>query len=147
MGGILLTLGPVTTLSSVQRLSTIFNTAVRKARFMSAANQLQEANLGSFAEGFGGSGVFIKKPPEEAMPFLMLPENQDLCNPEEYAERYNKPPSCVITHKLQATLIQQGLVPPDHFKTRKVKPKKEPEQALEYGEALQQQSLMMYSDG
>ena len=114
MAGILLTLGPVTTLSSVQRLSTIFNTAVRKSRYVVAAKQLESAQLGKFIEGYG-SGVFIKKPPAEAAPFLLQPGTQDLCTPDEYADRYNKPPSSGIKSKLQETLVQQGLVPAELF--------------------------------
>ena len=126
MAGILCTHGPVSTLKSVQRLSRIFNTAVRKTRFLSAANQLQDAQLGKLVvlEGVGKSLIFIKKEPAQARELLTLPQNSDLCTPEEYEERFSKPPSCVITEKLMTILISLGHVPAEHFKT-KVKAHKE----------------------
>ena len=93
---------------------------------MSAANQLQDAQLGKLVvlEGVGKSLIFIKKEPAQARDLLMLSQNSDLCTPEEYEERFSKPPSCVITEKLMTNLISLGHVPAEHFKT-KVKAQKE----------------------
>ena len=115
MAGILLAPGPVTLHKSVQGLSRIFNVAVTKTKYVSAANKLQAANFGVLTSVGGKQHIFVKRPPAEAQNLLMMKENSDLATIEEYEHRYNGQSSAAITQKIKDSLVQQGLVPPGTF--------------------------------
>ena len=119
MAGVLLTPGPVTTHMSVKRLSRIFNTAVTKNKFMTAARQLQTAGLGSLMEIKTNLHCFIKRPPSsEVIDILLSPEYCDLNTGVDYARRYDLPVSAVVTDRIKSILVLQGLVPQEAFKER-----------------------------
>ncbi len=115
MAGILLAPGPVTLHKSVQGLSRIFNVAVTKTKYVSAANKLQASNFGVLTSVGGKQHIFVKRPPAEVQHLLMTKENSDLATPEEYEQRYNTQSSAAITTKIKESLVQQGLVPPGVF--------------------------------
>ena len=123
MSGLLLVPGPVATIRSVQGLSRVFNNAANKPKFLSAANKLQEAGLGTLVtmpRVPHSPTVFIKKPLEEIQELLLLKENEDLCTVEEYAARFKMMPPSTVPLKLQETLVGQEIVPEHYFVNRSV---------------------------
>ena len=111
---VLLAAGPVSTHLTVKNMSATFNMGVSKAKFLSAAKQLQEANLGSVVildKISRASHVFVKRPPVEARQILELPQNAGYCSYEEYEKRYDVPMPTTITAKMRECLNEQGLLP------------------------------------
>ena len=119
MAGVLLAPGPVSTRLTVKNMSPAFKLAVSKAKFMSAANQLQSTNFGSLIlleQISSQAHVFVKCPPSEASYLLQLDEHRDLCTLEEYSQRYAMPTPMSVTLKMQQCMIERGLVPAESFK-------------------------------
>ena len=111
---VLLAAGPVSTHLTVKNMSTAFNMGVSKAKFLSAAQQLEKANLGRVVildKISRSAHVFVKKPPAEAQAILVLPDNDDLCTSEEYAKRYNASMPSTITTKMRECLQELRLLP------------------------------------
>ena len=111
MSGILLAPGPVATHKAVKSLSGVFNLAVTKTKFETAAKQLESCNLGRLISVPGrGKVVFVKKNVEEALLVLQLSQNADLCTVGEYKMRYDLPvPSYNLAPKVLQSLLQMGL--------------------------------------
>ena len=121
MTAVLLSAGPVSSHLTTRNMSSSFKVAVNKARFLSAANQLQSAGLGMLVvlENISRNAhVFVKKPPVEMAPILQMPENADMLSVDEYQQRYCLPVPSYITEKMIESVVCQGLVPPDHFRQR-----------------------------
>ena len=113
MSGILLTQGPVSIHKSVKNLSPAFKVGLSKAKFLTAANHLVQANLGTLIvlDAISRtSHVFIKKPPAEVKGILELKENQDLCSIEDYESRFHMVTSYCITPAMKQHLVTGGLV-------------------------------------
>ena len=113
MAGVLLSPGPVSTFYTVQGLSRVFNNAVNKAKFQSAAKKLEESQLGQLVNV--GTGVFIKKPPHKAQTLLLKEDVMDLCTPQEYEDRFRRAPPSTLRLKLQESLVALQLVPAEYF--------------------------------
>ena len=79
------------------------------SQFLEAATTLQELNLGSVVQVGTRSQVFIKKPPDEAMPILQA--NLQLCAPGHYVERYRKTVSKSVGLLIRQRLASKHLVP------------------------------------
>ena len=111
MSGILLAPGPVATHKAVKSLSGVFNLAVTKTKFETAAKQLESCNLGRLITVPGrGKVVFVKRNLEEASQVLQLPQNANLCTVGEYKMRYDLPvPSYNLAPKVLQSLLQMGL--------------------------------------
>ena len=111
MSGILLAPGPIATRLNVKNMSPAFQLGVSKAKFMLAANQLQDAGLGSLVvldKISSKAYVFVKKPPGEMR--ALLESEEHLCNIEEYEDRYNMPTPASVTQRMKACLIEKGLL-------------------------------------
>lgn len=119
MSGILLAPGPVATHKAVKSLSSVFNLAVTKTKFETAAQKLQASGLGQLVTLQGVARVpvvFVKKVPEEMARYLQLPGNGDLCSASDYELRFHMPtPSYNLTDKVKGSLIQMGLISADMF--------------------------------
>ncbi len=125
MSGILLASGPVSTRVTVKNLSSAFNLAVTKTKFLSAAKQLEEANIGHLIllkELSLKAHFFVKRQPDEVRDILLQPCNQDLCTFQEYEQRFFSPSPSTITPKMQQTLVAQGFVPPGLFSQQRPAP-------------------------
>ena len=111
MTGILLAPGAVASHKAVKSLSRVFNLAVTKTKFETAAKQLQSMNFGALVMAqVRGKIVFVKRDPVEVMHLLELPENKDLCTAAEYRRRYHEPiPSYNLGPKARENLLQMGL--------------------------------------
>ena len=121
MSGVLLTPGPVATHKALKNLSMAFNVAVTKAKFVSACNRLQAANLGvlvTIENVSRQAQVFVKRPPEEVREIFADPEHGDLSSFEEYAGRFELPPSAAVTPPMKQNLVMMGMVRPEHFKEK-----------------------------
>ena len=81
-------------------------------QYNEAALRLQEANLGIFITTVIGRGfakeIFIKGTPEEAREILMA--NCDLCDPNEYAVRYDMPVPGKVKILMRQKLVELGYV-------------------------------------
>ncbi len=124
MTAVLLSAGPVSSHLTTRNMSSSFKVAVNKARFLSAANQLEAAGFGSLVilDSISHSAhVFVKKTAAEVAAVLQTPEHSGMCSVEEYEQRFNLPTPSYITEKMQDTLVQMGLVPQQYFKEKKVK--------------------------
>ena len=89
---------------------------VSKSKFLSAASQLEEANLGTVVvleRVSRSSHVFVKKSLDEAAAILTLPENVGYCTVEEYAMRFQMSMPTTITSKMRICLIDRGLLSPE----------------------------------
>lgn len=115
MTGILLAPGPVAIHKSVMGLSRIFNVAVTKTKYVSAANKLQSLNFGVLTNVGGKQHIFVKRQTSEVQGLLQMKEHCDLATVIEYEQRYNSQPSAAITTKIQESLVTQGLIPPGVF--------------------------------
>ncbi len=127
MSGILLAPGPVATHKAVKSLSSVFNLAVTKTKFETAAKQLQSSDLGALitvqAPGARAPMVFVKKNPAEVAHLLQLPDNKNLCTLTEYQYRYDMPtPSYNISAKVRESLLKMGVVVPQLLPQEKTKP-------------------------
>ena len=114
MSGILLAQGPVSIHKSVKNLSRAFQVGLSKAKFLTAANHLVQANLGTLIVLGAISRtchVFVKKTPAEVKCTLELKENQDLCSIEDYESRFHMVTSYCITPAMKQQLVAAGLVP------------------------------------
>ena len=114
MSGILLVPGPVTTMRSLRGLSGVFNNAINKAKFLTAAKRLENGNLGrlvSLDRSFQSLNVFVKLPPEEMQPLLQIKENSDLCSDELYTRKYVSPSPATISNTIKKRLVDMGVVP------------------------------------
>ncbi len=118
MTGILLTPGPVCNMQVVHSMSRVFMSSVNKSKFLTAAQRLEAASLGTLVSVSGGGDIFVKKVPEETCRMLQVKENQDLCTPDEFQFRFDLPTPAVISWKVQGSLIQMGMVAPHHFKQK-----------------------------
>ena len=122
MSGILLAAGPVSTRLTVKNLSSAFNLAVTKTKFMSAAKQLEAANLGRLVllEDISRTAhIFVKRPPAEAHEIFLQRANQDLCTPTEYEQRYHANAPTTITDRMRESLVSRGIVPAGVFTMHK----------------------------
>ena len=117
MAGILLNAGPMATPDSVKKSSRIFLFAMSNVKFENAANKLQALGLGSlvFLRGGKTAPVFIKRLPSEVGPILGQEGFEDLCNHEEYSERFACPSPGSITKTMKQTVVSMGLVAPELF--------------------------------
>ena len=142
MTGILLSPGPVCNLQVVQSLSRVFMSSINKSKFLLAANRLQAASFGSLVplrSISSGCQIFVKKTPAEVAELLQLKENQDLCTFDEFQYRFGLPTPAVISLKIQGTLVQMGLVPPEYFKhkeKRAIKVKSEQSEHSDSGQGV-----------
>ena len=121
MTAVLLAAGPVSSHLTTRNMSSSFKVAVNKARFLSAANQLEAAGFGKLLilDSISRSAhVFVKRTASEIAGLLQMPEYSGMCSVEEYDQRFNMPTPSYITDKMQEALIQQGLVPQQYFKQR-----------------------------
>ncbi len=118
MAGVLLAPGPVSTRLTVKNMSPAFKLSVSKAKFMSAANQLQSDNLGVLVvldRISSQAHVFVKKTPNEIHDLLLLKQHSDLCTPEEYFTRYIMPTPVSVTERMKTCMIDRGLVSAESF--------------------------------
>ena len=121
MAGALLLNGPVVTMESLKKSSSVFLLAVNLSKFEAASNKLQALNLGSLRYLRGNKfPVFVKKTPSDIAPYLTQGECEDLCSLEEYTERFNLPAPNSITRNPRApnlveTIVSMGLVAPELF--------------------------------
>lgn len=118
MRAILVTTGPVLTLTAVKQNGRLLFRRVGSDQFNTAAKALEAAQLGSFvtlevAEG-RTKDVFVKKLPYDAQQGVAM--NKDLCSIEEYESRFFSPVLASI-HKssICEELVNQGFVPVDFF--------------------------------
>ena len=128
MAGILLVPGPIAVHRAVKNMSPTFNLAVNKSKFLHAASELQNANFGSLhlvQDISVHSHVFVKKELEFVKQLLALKENSDLCEPEEYAQRYLMPSPATVMQCMIDKVIEMGLVSASSFAPR---PEKKPRQ-------------------
>lgn len=119
MTGILYAAGPVSTRLTVKNLSSAFNLAVTKIKFMSAAKQLEAANMGTLVllESISRTAyIFVKRSPGSAQEILEMNQNRDLSSASEYEHRYHLPSPSTITERMQEHLVKQGYVPDGIFK-------------------------------
>ena len=116
MAGILLSAGPIATIDSVKKSSRIFLFAMSKNKFETAAGKLQALHLGAlhFLKG-KQSPVFIKRLPSEVGPLLLEGNCEDLCNEEEYVERFSLPSPMSITDHVKEAVISMGWVSRELF--------------------------------
>ena len=127
MAGILLVPGPIAVHRAVKNMSPTFNLAVNKSKFLHAARELQNANFGSLhliQDISVHSHVFVKKELGVAKQLLTLEENTDLCDPEEYAQRYLMPSPSTVMQCMVDKVIKMGLVPASSFAPRPEKKSK-----------------------
>ena len=118
---VLLTPGPVANHLTTRGMSSAFKVAITKAKFMTAANQLEANGLGSLVllDSISSSAhVFVKKTPDEFATVLQLPENSGLVSLEEFTARYHLPTPSYVNKKMQDACVRLGLVHPDNFKQR-----------------------------
>ena len=113
MKAILLTAGPISNATTflysgpkyMRRIVTV-------DQYNEAALRLQEANLGIFITTVIGRGfakeIFIKRTPEEARDILMA--NNVLCDPNEYAVRYDMPVPGKVKILMRQKLVELGYV-------------------------------------
>ena len=96
----------------------MFLFSISKTKFETAASKLQALNLG-LLKHLGGkhrqSAVFIKRLPSEAEVILSREDCQDLCNIEEYQERFAMPSPGSIKESLKEIVVTAGWVPREHF--------------------------------
>lgn len=121
MAGILLVHGPIAVHKAVKNMSQAFNLAVNKAKFLSAAKQLQDADLGLLVvleKITSNTHAFIKKEPREIRPKLQMQENLDLCTLEEYEQRFWTQAPTTVTAVVKEKVIEMGLVPASNFLPR-----------------------------
>ncbi len=118
MTGLLLSAGPIATLNSVKKSSRIFLFSVSKNKFEIAANRLQSLNLGTlqYLRSGNKAPVWVKKLPVEVAPILAQGGCDDLCNVEEYAQRFELPCPMSVTEKMKDAMVAMGLVSPELFK-------------------------------
>ena len=111
MSAILLTKGPISTLTSVRR-NWDYVRGMCNADFINAASELQNMGLGTLTNADPANKlqqlVFIKKEPDEVAYILIV--NPDLCQVDKYRNRYHQPPSKTISLVLKAKLVTQKLV-------------------------------------
>ena len=111
MGAILSTTGPVTTLAMLTSNWRFLRLLTCK-QFQAQANQLQTMGLGVFVSIQNHSRishVFVKNPPEIAMPILEL--HPDLnTDPGFYAQRYAQPLSKTIKLNVRSKLVAMGML-------------------------------------
>ena len=112
MSAILQTRGPVVE-HKVVAWTWKFLKMLTVKQFLTAANELQESNLGHVVtvphNGGRTSTVFIKQPLDEIRDALAI--NIDLCPLDYYDTRYKLPVSKSVSLQLRASLVQNGLVP------------------------------------
>ena len=106
MAGILLSKGPISTTSGIQRNGPRYLRHISQKQFAKAAKQLTEMNLGSIVQK--GSLVFVKKPPDEAQ--VLQEQLADLCDMELYTRNYFEPTPAVITQKQREKLVALGFL-------------------------------------
>ena len=134
MAGVLLTPGPVSTHTAFKSLSRVFNMAINKAKYLSAARKLQDAGLGMLVvlENISSqSHVFVKKMPSEAQAILERDRSAYLCTPAEYEQRFYLPPMKSVTPRIQQSLIQMGYVAEGLFVPQKESKPKIPAESAE----------------
>ena len=121
MAGILHVPGPIAVHLAVKNLSPAFNVGVNKAKFLSAASNLEAANFGSLVvldDISASTHVFIKKEPSTIQYLLQSQENQDLCSIEEYHQRYTSPCPSTVKQTIEDKVKERGLVPAASFLPR-----------------------------
>ena len=120
MAAILQTGGPVATTTAVT-WGYKFLRMLTKAQFEAAAKDLQAMMLGTLVSSTNARGapslVFVKKNPVDAAPILL--QNQDLCTPEFYVERFSLPCSKAIGKNTVDKLVAHGLVSADQMHNKK----------------------------
>ncbi len=117
MRAILVTSGPVLTLTAVQQNGRLLFRSINRNQFNLAAQTLESLHLGTLVELHLSEGrkrdVFVKKRPDEAENGLLC--NKDLCSLEEYRSRFLAPLLSSFPLSLCDQLVSQGFVPPDFF--------------------------------
>ena len=119
MSAILLMSGPACTHVAMNSNGPRVLRHITRNQFISAANKLQDNNLGSLlalpsSRQSHSNYIFIKKPPSVIGEALQ--RNKDLCAIEQYTLRYNMRPPASILRIWKPKLVGLGLVPEDHFK-------------------------------
>ena len=116
MAGILLVQGPMAVHKAVKNMSQAFNLAVNKAKYLSAATQLQDAGFGTLvvlSQISANTHAFIKKEPKEIE--HLLQQNTDLCSLLEYNQRYWTQAPTTITTAMKDQVIKMGLLSTSNF--------------------------------
>ena len=117
MSGVLLSPGPVSTATSVHRLSRVFNNAVNKSKFLAAAKKLGDMNMGHLVTIKTNNNkevdVFIKNLPQDMSDVIL--QNSDICTFEEYVQRFQLSAPMSINDNLRESLISLNLVNPERF--------------------------------
>ncbi len=118
---ILLSPGPVANHLTTRSLNAAFKVAVNKARFKTAAVQLETDGFGSLIVLTGISSstqVFVKKLPSEVARLLETTDHGSMCSLAEYEQRFNLETPAYINDKMQVELVKQGFVAQHHFKQK-----------------------------
>ncbi len=116
--GILLTAGPVSTHTAFKSQSRVFNMSINKAKYLGAAQKLQDLGLGTLVvlENIScNTKVFVKKMPSEVRPIMEANPSMFLFSPMDYEKRFYMPPSKTLSNKIQKHLVESGLVPQQLF--------------------------------
>ena len=82
-------------------------------QFKAAAVELETDNIGHLVAVKQSRLVFIKRTPAEVREILVA--NPDLCLPEVYESRYNKPSPKSIGWGIRSSLVDMGLVSHKQF--------------------------------
>ena len=114
MTAVLLAPGPIATHLNVKNMSSAFQIGVTKAKFMSAANQLQASGLGYLIvlEKISSQAhVFVKKTPHEMSVLLQSDAIRTVSafDIQEYEDRFNMPSPASVTAKMKQCLVELGL--------------------------------------